>query len=417
MKKLLLFCFLATLAFGSTSSFAQDEQTFVTEASAANNFGVGGRAVGMSEAVIVSVKDGTAIVYNPAALTKIKRPEFYLAMSHEKFRNESTGPGGGGSFAENDVTKTRFSSMNLTVPVPTYRGALVVAFGVNRTKSFDRTFTYEIDDFDLYSSGFEEETGGIREYAAAGAIELSSKISAGATLIYYHGGEDYFWNYNQSTVSSAFEYVDNIEDSYSGVGARLGMLVEMSPNVSAAITIDAPTKYRIEENYVLRTIEDGSEESTVGYYEYDLSHPFIFNAGLAFRSRTFLIEGNLGYADWSQMEYDGDVFFDEDNIALQNSYKEAVNVRIGAEAILPQYGLVLRAGFKHDPLPMSDFFPSNQVEKDRNSFSLGLSYLIDRVAMLDIGFARASYEIIDENLSLSQKYTSSKLIASIAYRI
>ncbi len=130
-----------------------------------------------------------------------------------------------------------------------------------------------------------------------------------------------------------------------------------------------------------------------------------------------MVEGNLGYADWSQMEYDGDVFFDEDNIALQNSYKEAINIRLGAEAILPQYGLVLRAGFKHDPLPISDFFKSNQVEQDRNSFSLGFSYLIDRVAMLDIGFARASYEIFDANSSLTQKYTSSKLVAAIAYRI
>ncbi len=417
MKKLLIYCVLSIFALGTISAVAQDEQTFMTEASAGNNFGVGGRAVGMSEAVIVSVKDGTAIVYNPAALTKIKRPEFYLAMSHEKFRNESVGPGGGGSYAENDVSKTRFSSANLTVPVPTYRGALVVAFGVNRTKSFDRTFTYEIDMQDAYSSGFEEESGGIREYAAAGAIELSAKISAGATLIYYHGGEDYFWNYNQSTISSSLEYVDNIEDTYSGIGARLGMLVDMSPNVSAAITVDAPTKYKIEENYVQRTIEDGSSDVVEGYYEYDLTHPFIFNAGLAFRSRTFLVEGNLGYADWSQMEYDGDIFFDEDNIALQNSYKEAVNVRLGAEAVLPQHGLVFRAGFKHDPLPISDFFLSNQVEKDRDSFSLGFSYLIDRVAMLDIGFARATYEIHDANSSLVQKYSSNKLMAAIAYRI
>lgn len=389
----------------------------MTEVSAANSFGVGGRAVGMSEAVIVSIKDGTAIVYNPAALTKILRPEFYLAMSHEKFRNESVGPGGGGSFAENDVTKTRFSSLNLTVPVPTYRGALVVAFGVNRTKSFDRTFNFEIDDVDLYMSGFEEETGGVREYSAAGAIELSPKISVGATLIYYYGGEDYFWNYNESTASTSLEYIDNIEDTYSGVGARLGMLLEMSPNVSAAVTVDAPTQYKIEEDYVQRTIDNGDDNTDVGYYEYDLSHPFIFNAGLAFRSETFLIEGNLGYADWSQMEYSGDFSFAEDNIALQNSYKEAVNFRIGAEAILPQYGLVFRGGFKHDPLPFSKFFPSNQIEKDRNSFSFGLSYLIDRVAMLDIGFARANYEIYDANLDLSQKYTSNKLMASIAYRI
>lgn len=417
MKKLLIFVCALTALLGSLGAQAQNDQSFMTEVSAGNSFGVGGRAVGMSEAVIVSIKDGTAIVYNPAALAKILRPEFYLAMSHEKFHNESVGPGGGGSFAENDVTKTRFSSLNLTVPVPTYRGALVVAFGVNRTKSFDRTFTYEIDDFGLYQSGFEEEKGGIREYSAAGAIELSPKIAVGATLIYYHGGEDYFWNYNESTTSSSLEYIDNIEDHYTGYGARLGMLFEMSPNVSAAVTVDAPTQYNIEEDYTQRTIDGTSDDTDVGYYEYDLSHPFIFNAGLAFRSRTFLVEGNLGYADWSQMEYGGDQNRISDNLALQNSYKEVVNLRLGAEAILPQYGLVLRAGFKHDPLPFSKVFPTNQIEKNRNSFSFGLSYLIDRVAMFDVAFARATYEINDETSSLAQKYSSNKLMASIAYRI
>lgn len=416
--KQLYFLLLLFILVGTSLAFAQGEAAFIAEPSAATYFGVGGRAVGMSEAVIVSIKDGTAIVYNPAALTKIRRPEVYLAMSHEKFNNETEGPAlSGTNLVANDITKTRFASLNLTVPVPTYRGALVVAFGVNRTRSFDRVFTFLSETPSETQRAYEEESGGLREYAAAGAIELSPRISVGATLIYYRGGEDYFWNYRPSDAGGFVEYRDNIEDTYSGIGARLGMHVDMSPNIAAAITVDAPTKFNIEEVYTLRTITNGSSEEVAGFYEYDLSHPFIFNAGVAYQSNTFLIEGNIGYADWSQMEYSGDLVDPQSNLDLQNSYEEAINLRFGGELIFPSVGFIARAGFKHDPLPISDFFLTNQVEKDRNSFSIGLSYLIDRVAMLDIAFARASYEIHDIPSELVQNYTSNKLMASIAYRM
>ena len=144
---------LICLLFTNSLSFAQSGVT--AESSAGSFFGIGGRAVGMSEAVLVSGNDGTAIVYNPAGLVRIKRAELYGALSHEKVENET------GRFT-NDFTKTRFSSLNLTVPVPTYRGSLVVAFGVNRTKSFDRTFGFEIGEGNppVHVEGAAEEANG-----------------------------------------------------------------------------------------------------------------------------------------------------------------------------------------------------------------------------------------------------------------
>lgn len=407
---------LAFLLISCPLLFAQaDEGSFISESSTGGFFGIGGRAVGMSEAVIVSIKDGTAIVYNPAALTKIKRPEFYGAMSHEKFTNKTTT---NGSFNANaNLSRTRLGSIDLSVPVPTYRGALVVAFGVNRTRSFDRTFTYKNPVAGDYRDALEEESGGIREWSAAAAIELSARISAGAALTYYSGGEDYAWNFLFDDGANETQYTDNIEDNYSAVGLRVGALFDITQNVATAMTIEAPTKYKVEQNYIQRTLVNGEEDSEVGYYEYNLTHPFIFNFGLAYRTRTFLLEGNVGYIDWTQLEYDGDFDLEQLNRDLKNSYDESINLRFGAEYILPQYGLILRGGFKHDPLPFSGFFASNQIEKDRNSISFGASYLIDRVAMLDLGFARASYELENRDLRLSQKFTSKKLMLSVGYRI
>ncbi len=396
---------------------------FVSESSAGSAFGVGGRAVGMSEAVIVSVKDGFAIVYNPAALVKIKRPEFLGALSYEKLNNETAAgtPFEGVSVANNDLSKTRLSSLTLSVPVPTYRGSFVLAFGVNRTHSFDNTFTMYSMVPNSSSRGLEEVGGSIREYAGAAAIELSPRLAVGITLIYFRGGEDYFWNFRGdfTAPTETLEYIDNIKSDYSGVGARLGSRFELNRNFALGFTLDTPVKYKIEQDYVFTTIENGDTDIDQGAYEYHLTHPLSMSGGASFQTRTFVIEVDVRYTDWSQLKYDfdDDPFLLQDNLSLQRSYDDALSVMVGAEYIIPQYDLVLRGGFKHDPLPFSNAFAVNQIEQDRNSFSFGFSYLIDRVAMLDIGYARASYELVDAVSQLVQKYTSDKVMVSVGYRI
>jgi hypothetical protein len=60
---------------------------------------------------------------------------------------------------------------------------------------------------------------------------------------------------------------------------------------------------------------------------------------------------------------------------------------------------------------------SNQIEKNRNSFSAGLGFLIDKVVMLDIAYARASYTLYDGERDVSSKYTSDRVLLSVGYRI
>jgi len=401
-----------------TMTFAQSGQgDRISESSAGNFFGVGGRAVGMSEAVVVSVMDGTAIVYNPAGLARIKRPELFGALSHERVKNRT---GFGGNVATSDFAKTRLNGLDLTVPVPTYRGSLVVAFGVNRTKSFDRTLTFQSGGGFAREEAVEEGSGGIREWSAAGAIELSPRLAVGTTLTYYRGKENYYWNYIYPGPNDApVRNVDNTESRYSAVGARVGLIFEANPYVTFGFTVDAPTKYTIQWDYQRETFPPDSSD---GLYnsEYHLTHPFIFNLGTAFRFKTMTLEADVGYADWSQLETDPQIMVDSTlslNRAYQMYFSDAIQLRLGAEYVVPRYGIVLRGGFKHDPLPFSGVQLSNQIEKDRNSFSAGLGFLIDRIVMLDIAYARASYTLLDGERDVSSKYTSDRVLLSVGYRI
>jgi long-subunit fatty acid transport protein len=416
--RLIKLSFLMPLLFASMLFGQSSSGDIFSESSADNFFGIGGRAVGMSEAVTASVLDGTALLYNPAGLVRVKRPEFYGALSHEKVKCESDWRVATGSLAAtDDFAKTRLNSLSLAVPVPTYRGSLVLAFGVNRAKSFDRTFTFESGAGRIaHESAVEQVTGGSKEWSAGAGVEISPHLAVGTTLIYYRGSEDYLWNYQSEVESYSVYNADEISSTYSGVGVRLGIIAEVNPYLTLGLTIDSPTRLRVKQDYTQLTVGNGVRDEVSGSYEYDLQHPFIFNVGAALRIRTLTIEGDVGYADWSQLEYKSDAD-KQYNKALQRYYDDAVQLRIGAEYVIPRYGVVLRGGFKHDPLPIAGALLSNQIEKNRNSFSAGMGFLIDRIVMLDIAYARASYTLFDGERDVTSKYTSDRVLLSVGYRI
>jgi len=58
-----------------TSVVSAQDAGQITETSTGNFYGIGARAMGMGGAHIASVLDGTALIYNPAALSRIRRIE------------------------------------------------------------------------------------------------------------------------------------------------------------------------------------------------------------------------------------------------------------------------------------------------------------------------------------------------------
>lgn len=413
MRNLCLYTLLALfIIYPVAVALAQTDYGQVTESSADNAFGVGARAVAMGEAVVVSVMDGAAIFYNPAVLTRIKRPEFFAALSHEKMKSVANWSVLQSVPSHSDLARTRLNALDLSVPVPTYRGSLVIAFGVNRTKSFDYVQGYSLPG----QVARLETSGGIREWSAAAAVELSPRLAVGGTISYLHGAESYSWNYTR-ILENPVRKTNNIESRYSAIGIRMGLTLEANRYLTFGFTVDAPTRFNIKQDYLIRTTSNGVSVDTIGVYEYDLSHPFIFTGGVALRYKTLIVEGDLGYADWSQLEYKNGIDLDFLNPLLHNAYREVLQYRIGAEFTLPRYSMVLRGGYNHEPLPFSGADIFNQVEKDRSTVSFGLGFLIDRLVMLDLAYARATYTMHDGKLRLSEKFTSDKVLVSIGYRI
>jgi len=405
---IMVICFMIL----STAVAAQDLFEF-EEVTAGNFFGVGARQMSMGGAGIASVLDGSALYYNPAALARIHKIELQLGLTHQKFSNETSQPPNrydGFTSTLNttdfDQTKTRFGTLNLTVPVPTYRGSLTLAFGINRVQSFDRTSLFHVIDRDDIGNVIEDyakefETGSIYAYSGGFGLDISPNVSLGAALNIYSGDrkktESYYGIDDQL---QKFKSIDlQINEDYIGVGLKAGILARPNEHLSIGLAVESPVDYQVEWLYRDEIILDSGglyiEDPYSDYVEYDLTRPFIFGAGAAVHFGTFMATVDAEYADWSQMSYNDNIDMETKSDSLSVFYRDVFNLRGGIEYQFPQHGLALRAGAFSNPLPYreDDVYDGRRIEfidSDRRGFSLGLGWLIDDVLLLEGAYVRGT---------------------------
>jgi long-chain fatty acid transport protein len=414
---------LLILIATATAIHAQDnEGPYIVENSAGNFFGVGARAVGMGGAQIAAGLDGTALVYNPALLARIRRLEVMGGVSHEKLSNDENTIGqhsGGLGLDGRSKSFTRLNSLNLTIPVPTYRGSAVVAFGINRMMSFDHVFRSHQYWTDGDSVGTEVETGGILMYSAAGAIDISPRVSVGLSLNLYHGKDDYTFNLSYTgspTPGQRIESSEYVKADYTGVSATAGVVTNVNRNVSVGAVVESPISFDIDGEFSHNWYDHS-------YYKYELRHPFSFGIGVAGRFEQLQLAADLRYTDWSQLEYTDHEIYAFENTLIGSYYRDVVRISLGAEYLIQQIGAKLRLGYVHDPLPYADFL----VKDERNFVTFGAGFLIDRVMKVDLAYVRGSYEyslptpdahgFFDVASATFEKYTVSRVYVTTAFRI
>jgi len=432
MLKRSFFLIVVVLFLTVQVSFAQmfEEWQPIEEPSAGNIFGVGARYMGMGGVGVAFCNDAQALVYNPAGLAKVKRIELTLGMTHQRLKNQ-TGYLNLGSYpyyqnVDRLQSNTRFGSIGLVLPIPTYRGSLVFGFGVNRVTSFDHTFK---NSYSLSPSARPQqlelisESGGIYVWSVGGAIDISPNTSLGLSLNFWDGKDDYTYIDSLAffVADTFYEINDDWEfkDDYSGFNLKFGLTYQPNKYLSLGGVISSPVWLTVDEEYILRIDSTHSYDDYIyyieetGYPKWKLTHPFSFTFGTAFNYKNLLLAGDVNYTDWSQLEYREGYRSGVKNIDVKEYYKDVFKWHIGAEYLIPQISGKLRAGFYEDPLP----FKSNHLKSDRRFLTLGLGFLIDKVMILDISWNRGYYDFEYPKLDVKEKYTTNKIFITTAYRL
>ncbi len=388
--------------------------------------GSGSRAIAMGGAFSSIGGDYTASFWNPAALRGIGRVEVYGSLSHLTRQNDFGLLANQASFdpfgRQNEENFTKFNDIGLAYPLPTVRGSLVFAFGFQRVKSYDsnldfRTFNNTSDD-QVNQAWREIEHGSLNLWSLAGAVDVSPNVSVGLGLNFWAGGTDFESTFFESDrddlwTFDTFTVEDNVNSDITGFNAKVGGLFRVSPMLHLGATIASPIILNVDENFFTDTellgddgVVDGDESFfDEGVTEYEIQSPWAFSGGASLHLLNFVFSGDVEYNDWSQIEYNSDPPFtdengnpvteNEANRTIRNTYRATTRVRLGGEFTLPLTGLSFRAGYFLDP----SVFQDADSDEDKQFLSAGLGFLVDKQVRLDLAYVHGFWKRFNNGLS------------------
>ncbi len=427
-----------------------------------NTIGFGARALGMGGAYTGVADDYSAIYWNPAGLAQIRKMEFWMELAHTRFSNDIVYQGSPSSATNN---ATRFHSLGLVFPIPTYRGSLVFAFGYQRLKDFeyannfrgisslpsDRLSFYLDTTNTVYNFGgkpverqeYVSDEGTLNQWSFAGAMDVSPNISVGLSLNYWKGSSDYVQDFTQTDVFNNFpdalypanfyDYLENrkILTTYSSFSAKLSGLFRAGRFARIGLGMELPQTFNVNEDYRSESslsFDDGeilNFDPEEGTFEYDVKIPFRFFGGASFAFGPVLVSASAKYTDWTQVKFDlpSNASLSDDYSALlsqnknfRTDYRETVKINLGGEIGLPLLDSQLRAGYIYDPSPLKNADSDN----DRTFFTAGYGVLIDRVLKLDATFVQGSWkQTTYDDLApagTQEDITYRKILLTISYR-
>ncbi|WP_448520047.1 OmpP1/FadL family transporter [Rhodoflexus sp.] len=179
----------------------------------------------------------------------------------------------------------------------------------------------------------------------------------------------------------------------TGINANLGIIIRPTDFVRFGASITTPTIYRITDIYeaeltvqynnfpftefqngqpIIRVLSNERARTNVIESRYTMRTPMRINAGAAF------ILGKRGFvtADVEMVDYTTARFsnpnpefsFAGDNATIASIYRNAINLRLGAEARFGDYRV--RGGFAHQQNPMQD----TRDNRSRNFITFGGGY-------------------------------------------
>jgi len=468
------FILIFSIAFSmlSVASYAQEEIFFLGQ-----ELGVGSRAMGMGGAYVGVADDYSAIYWNPAGLGQIRRMEFNVGFSHNKFvNNASFDPQAADltATAENTIksedTFSRLNSIGITMPMPTYQGSLVFAVGYNKVRDYDNQFDLEgfnsdwaaypdffyqtAEDYQvtsvndsLYQNESIVEKGSLNHFSFAASMEIQQNFYLGATVNFFSGKDDYSLEFSENDIYNLYntyqeydkngnenisdldnwQYRQSIVSNIKGTNIKIGALYRLGGLARIGAAISTPTTMKIKETWAdswdehydsgnsFKVPEDG------GSTTYKIKTPYMFSFGASVKLLNFLFSGGADFQDWSQAEFLTDPPVagstkHEVNNRIAKDFKSVTKLHLGAEMYVPIVRAKIRAGWFQDPTQ----YRYANIRPDKAYLTAGASLMLDKQVMVDLSYQRGAWkrETIDNltNSPALEDITLEKLVGTLAIR-
>ena len=377
--------------------------------SSPNPVGSGARAMGMGGAFIGVADDATAASWNPAGLIQLEKPELSIVGAYFNSREEFSSTTHPEIDNTGEVEDLNINYFSVVYPFHYHRN-IVVSVNYQRLYEFNRNFNYNFEfssgGLDVNQSKYFNQEGFLGALGLAASIEITPKISLGATFNIWTGQLLWDNGWNETYIESAVgtqggvpvSIDTQVSDDYSdfrGINFNVGLLWNMTNHFTLGAVVKTPFDATIDHRF------DFNQTSTFGApvnttvtsqqsitEEVELKMPLSFGIGLAWRvSDALSFDFDAYWTDWSEyllVDSRGNTFNPIDGRPeSESNMQDTTQARIGGEylIILPEKGVVVpvRAGFFYDPEPYEDDV------KDFYGFSIGSGIAYKRF-IFDLSF-------------------------------
>lgn len=374
--------------------------------------GTGARPLGLAGTYTGIADDYSAVWWNPAGLTQVKRIELQGSLSRTGYSNNTNYYGG---TRVGSTSGIRINNAGVVFPVPVYQGAMSFAFGYNQLASFDRRTKIQASAIGTqYWDNFDELEGGrLGMWSFVGAMDVSPNLALGLGVNYFSGADDYSLTgrYTDTTLAGRPQFYSEsqINTDLSGWGANFGVLFRLGRYGRAGLTIQTPVIFSLSEDHTI--------DSLSGSFNYKMYYPAVFRLGGSFAPGRWLLAADVEYRDWTSLEFRNDTPFNnvtraEANQQIKDTYQATTRLSVGGEYLFPAYGLRARAGYAIEP----SAYQNAGKKADRNLYSLGMGILVDKSVMFDAAYQFAKYT---ENVTpgLTEKINGNGVLLTISYRM
>jgi long-subunit fatty acid transport protein len=211
----------------------------------------------------------------------------------------------------------------------------------------------------------------------------------------------------------------------AGWDAKVGLLAKLNEYISIGATIRFPKTFTIKEKYSAY----GESTFSNAFYktdppfeyssEYDITTPYEFTFGGAYSDRALTLSADIKLIDYTQMEFssglDNQTRSDINN-EIKDLFRTVLNVNAGAEYLIPNSPIAVRAGF----ILMPSAYKDDPSEYDKKYITGGIGFKASKTLAFNLGYAYGWWKDFGDNYSVGvsrtfQDITYHKFIATLKY--
>ncbi|MBX9853499.1 MAG: hypothetical protein K2X86_17275 [Cytophagaceae bacterium] len=296
----------------------------------------------------------------------------------------------------------------------------------------------------------QEETvltrGAINQWNFSYGANFNDKIYIGASLglpqLRYIAEKSYKETVINNDTLDNFRFNESLKVRGGGVNFKVGLIAKPEDWLRVGVTLQSPTFYSINEEYVYQikaiyknvvtstyVLDQEEERTNPGVYRYNLTTPFRASAGLAiFAGKAGFVSADIEYVPYNRAKLKesqsyltfNNSTFEGDNNTIKNIYRSTYNINVGGEFRLAKI-YRLRAGYSLMNDPYNDI---DNVDRKTTSISGGAGVRLDKY-YLDIALVNTKFNSlyrpyalsngIDPKVSIKNKNTSFILTTGVFF--